>query len=124
MRVTASNAKGSAAAQSEPTAIVSTPGGKPVMVTPPAITGVARVGSPLTATPGTWTGGAPMTFAFSWATCAPGSSTCYYNGVTGPTFTPPAGTPAGTRVVLVVTVQNAAGVSYGQSMTSAPLAAR
>jgi subtilisin len=124
MRVTASNSKGSATAQSEPSAIVSTPGGKPVMVTPPAIAGVARVGSPLTATPGTWTGGAPMTFSFSWATCAPGSSTCYYNGVTGPTFTPPAGTAVGTRVVLIVTVQNAAGVSYGQSMTSAPLGAR
>jgi subtilisin len=124
MQVTASNSKGSASSQSEPTAVVSTSAAKPAVVTPPAIGGTMRVGSTLTATPGTWTGGAPMTFAFAWAACAPGSTTCYYNGVTGPTFTPPPGTPVGTRVVLIVTAQNAAGVSYGQSMTSAPLAAR
>jgi hypothetical protein len=45
MRVTASNGKGSAAAQSGPTTIVSSPNGKPVIVTPPAIAGAARVGT-------------------------------------------------------------------------------
>jgi hypothetical protein len=123
LRVTGSNAKGSVLSLSEPTAAVATAGAKPALVSAPAITGTVRAGSALVASPGTWTGGAPMTFAISWATCAPGSSTCYYNGATGTTFTPPAGTPVGTRIVAVVTAQNLAGVAYGQSLTSAPLAA-
>jgi len=100
------------------------PRGKPVLVTAPAITGTARVGATLTATPGTWSGALPMTFTVSWATCAPGSNTCYYTGATGSTFAPPASTPVGTRVVIVVTARNAAGVAYGQSMATAPLAAK
>ncbi|MEA2149684.1 MAG: hypothetical protein QOD69_1514 [Solirubrobacteraceae bacterium] len=123
LRVTGSNAKSSVQALSEPTAAAATAGAKPALVNAPAITGTVRAGSQLVATTGTWTGGAPMTFTVSWATCAPGSSTCYYNGATGTTFTPPLGTPVGTRVVAVVTAQNLAGVAYGQSMTSAPLAA-
>jgi uncharacterized protein YukE len=121
--VTASNAKGSVQALSEPTAGVATAGAKPALVSAPAITGAVRAGAQLVASTGTWTGGAPMTFSVSWATCAPGSSTCYYNGATGTTFTPPMGTPVGTRIVAVVTAQNLAGVAYGQSTTSAPLAA-
>jgi len=124
VRLTATNAKGSAVAPSDPTATVGVPRGKPVLVTAPAITGTARVGATLTATPGTWSGALPMTFTVSWATCAPGSNTCYYNGATGSTFAPPASTPVGTRVVIVVTARNAAGVAYGQSMATAPLAAR
>jgi hypothetical protein len=64
-----------------------------------------------------------MTFTVSWATCAPGSSTCYYNGAVGSTYTPPADTPVGSRVVVVVTAQNIVGVAYGQSPPSAPLGA-
>jgi subtilisin len=123
VRVRGANAKGSAVAVSEPTVAVGSASGKPVLVTAPSITGTTRVGSTLSASPGVWTGRGPMTFTVSWATCAPGSNTCYYNGATGSTFTPPASTPVGTRVVVVVTAQNAAGVAYGQSMTTAPLTA-
>jgi hypothetical protein len=123
LRVTGSNAKGSVLALSESTAAVATAGARPALVNAPAITGTVRAGSQLVASTGTWTGGAPMTLTVSWATCAPGSSTCYYNGATGTTFTLPAGTPVGTRVVAVVTAQNLAGLAYGQSPTSAPLAA-
>jgi hypothetical protein len=124
VRVTAVNAKGSVDALSDPTAAVVAPSGKPTLVTSPEISGPARVGSTLSASTGTWTGGAPMTFKIEWATCAPSSNTCYYNGATGSTFTTPAGTPVGTRVVVVVSAQNSAGVSYGQSRTTEPLAAR
>lgn len=123
VRVTAANARGPVDALSEPTAAVGVPSGKPVLVTAPAITGSTRVGSTLTASSGTWTGGVPMTFRVQWATCAPGSNTCYYNGAIGTTFTTPAGTPVGTRIVVVVSAQNAVGVNYGQSMTTAPLTA-
>jgi subtilisin len=124
VRVKATNPKGSESALSEPTAAVSTARGKPVLVSEPTIAGTARVGATLTAAPGSWSGAVPMTFTVSWATCAPGSNTCYYTGATGSTFTPAASTPVGTRVVIVVTARNAAGVAYGQSMATAPLAAR
>ena len=107
LRVTASNTKGAVQVLSEPTAIVA----------------AAGAGALLTASNGTWTGGAPMTFTVSWATCAPGSSTCYYNGAVGSTYTPPASTPVGSRIVVVVTAQNTVGVAYGQSMPTEPLAA-
>ena len=122
VRVTAVNAKGSVDALSDPTAAVVAPSGKPTLVTAPEISGPARVGSTLTASTGTWTGGAPMTFRIEWATCAPGSNTCYYNGATGSTFRTPAGTPVGTRVVVVVSGQNSAGVNYAQSRPTEPLA--
>ncbi len=123
VRVTGVNAKGSVDALSDPTAAIVAPSGKPTLVTAPEISGPARVGSTLSASTGTWTGAAPMTFKIEWATCAPSSNTCYYNGATGGTFTTPAGTPVGTRVVVVVSAQNSAGVDYGQSRTTEPLAA-
>ncbi|HTN25096.1 MAG TPA: hypothetical protein VL120_13980, partial [Solirubrobacteraceae bacterium] len=123
VRVTASNAKGAVQVLSEPTAAVAAAGAKPALVSAPVISGTARVGALLTASNGTWTGGPGMVFTVSWATCAPGSNTCYYNGAVGSTYTPPANTPVGSRIVVVVTAQNAAGVAYGQSMTTEPLAA-
>jgi Subtilase family len=121
VRVTATNAKSSATAMSGPTVAITAAKTKPSLVTEPKILGTARIGAPLTASPGTWIGAAPMTFTFSWAICAPGSSTCYYNGAKGQTFTPPASTAVGSRVVVVVTAQNPIGVAYGQSAASAPL---
>lgn len=38
----------------------------PVNVTPPVVTGTTGVGDTLTATPGTWTGTAPITYAYQW----------------------------------------------------------
>jgi subtilisin len=121
VRVTATNTKASTVAYSEPTAAVVVPKTKPTLVTEPKIVGAARVGLPLTATPGTWTGAAPIRFTFSWALCAPGSSTCSYNGVKGVSFTPPKSTPVGTRVVVVVTAQNSVGTTFAQSRTTEPL---
>jgi hypothetical protein len=94
---------------------------KPAMVTEPKILGTARIGSPVTASPGTWTGAVPITFTFEWAICAPGSNTCYYNGAKGLTFTPSSSVAVGSRVVVVVTARNPVGTGFGQSMATVPL---
>ena len=38
----------------------------PVNVTPPIVTGTTNVGDTLTATPGTWTGTAPIAYSYQW----------------------------------------------------------
>jgi hypothetical protein len=121
VRVTATNPRASVTALSDATAAVTVAKSKPTLVTDPKIIGAARIGAPLTASPGTWTGAAPITFTFAWAVCAPGSNTCYYNGATGSTFTPPASIAAGSRVVVVVTAKNPVGTTFAQSMATAPL---
>ncbi len=122
VRVTATNSKGSASAQSALTAVVASPGVKPALTASPVITGTAKVGQTLSVSTGTWTGSGPITYTYDWALCAPGSNVCYYNGARGSTYTVPTTTAVGSRLVVVVTATNAFGVAYGQSAPTAPLA--
>jgi hypothetical protein len=43
----------------------------PVSTQPPALSGTARLGQTLSATPGSWDGGTPPSFAFQWLRCEP-----------------------------------------------------
>ncbi len=65
--VTASNAQGSASAAASPTPTIS--GNPPTSSTIPGITGNARVGQTLTATPGSWQGATPISFEYGWQRC-------------------------------------------------------
>jgi subtilisin len=121
LRVTATNARATVVALSDATAAVTVPRTKPTLVSAPKITGTGRIGSPLIASVGSWSGAAPITFTVEWAVCAPGSSTCYYNGAKGTTFTPTASIPVGSRVVVVVSARNSIGTGFGQSLPTAPL---
>ena len=58
----------------------------PQWVTVPSIAGMARVGSPLTASPGTLT--AAAAFSYQWQRCAPGKACTDIAGATGARFTP------------------------------------
>jgi hypothetical protein len=73
IRVTASNAEGSRTTASNPTATVV---GPPVNASQPWPRGSMLVGQVVTAEPGTWTGKAPISFAYSWLRCNSGGGDC------------------------------------------------
>ncbi len=77
VRATAANDHGIAAATSEPTGVVvDAPSDPPAPVSPPTITGTAQVGQTLTAVAGTWTGTAPITYAYQWQRCDAAGGAC------------------------------------------------
>jgi hypothetical protein len=98
--------------------------GPPVSSAPPAISGVAAIGRTLTATPGTWTGTAPIAFAFAWRRCdASGAACTAISRATTSTYAVVAA-DAGHTLRVALTASNAAGsataVSAGTSLVPAP----
>jgi hypothetical protein len=95
----------------------------PVNTVLPTIAGVAQVGLPLTAAPGSWTA-EPTSYAFQWESCTPGTATCTpIAGATTETYTP---SPAdvGRSIRVSVTAANAvAPGAVAASAESAPVAA-
>jgi hypothetical protein len=79
--VTASNAGGTATAQSLPTSVVAPP---PLLnLERPAVTGTAAVGRSLVATPGRWATSGPIDLRFRWLQCGGDRANC--NPISGAT---------------------------------------
>jgi hypothetical protein len=117
-RVTATNADGSAAESSAPTAVVPAPapeGTAPHLVSIPEVVGDALVGRTLTSSTGEWSGTTPMTFSFVWLRCHETSCTAVGDG---PTYTV-TGEDVGYVIRSRVTATNSAGAA---SESSAPTA--
>jgi len=83
VRVTATNADGSAAAASNPTAAITAAPASPTNTTEPTISGTPGVGNRLTANRGAWAGDEPITYAFRWLRCNAGGDNC--GGISGGT---------------------------------------
>jgi hypothetical protein len=89
-RVIASNADGTASANSNATPGVvqsSAAAGPPASSSPPTISGVPQQNQTLSANRGGWTGGQPQTYAYRWRRCdAVGGNCADINGATASTY--------------------------------------
>jgi len=83
----------------------------PANTSPPTITGTPEVGATLTATPGTWTGTEPITYAYQWRRCDSTGTTC--TDIPDATATTYTATTAdtGATLTVAVTATNAATVA-------------
>lgn len=92
------------------TAVVRTAPG-PLLVGAPSVTGALRVGTKLRASPGAWTSGATIAFAYQWYRCDASIARCAsVHGATKPTYTTVA-KDSGRTVALSVRATDATGTT-------------
>ena len=123
VRVTATNAEGSATAESAQTAVVApaTSSSAPRNTAPPTISGTPRVGEELTADDGTWTAN-PTSFAYQWQRCDADVATCTnVVGANGKTYGVRLA-DLGYRLRVAVTARNARGSATVNSAITALVA--
>jgi hypothetical protein len=124
VRVTATNADGSATAESDNTAPVAaaTSSAAPKNTDHPIISGTPRVGETLTTDDGSWSGN-PTSFAYQWEHCDADNIVACTNvaGATGKTYVLHL-TDLGFRMRVAVTARNAKGSATAHSATTAIVA--
>ncbi len=116
--VKATNAAGTATANSAATAAVAI---LPASTAAPTIAGKAAVGQTLTATPGTWSGTPPVTFAYQWRRTPAGGAPADIAGATATTYVLVAA-DVGATLQVVVKATNAAGTATANSAATAAVA--
>lgn len=114
-RVTATNPDGSTQIHSALTPVVAP--AIPASTAAPVISGTAREGQLLSATPGTWKGTPTITYAYSWQRCPLGVCSTIA-GATAPTYRV-AAADVGAPLRVTVTATNAAGTTAAQSAATA-----
>jgi type II secretory pathway pseudopilin PulG len=77
----------------------------------PTVSGTPQVGQTLTATTGTWTGTAPISYSYQWQSCNPG---CANVGTNQATYTP-VGSDGGGTIQVIVTASNIGGTATATS---------
>ena len=120
VRVTATNADGSASAQSDQTSAVepATSSAAPKNTSAPTISGTPKVGQTLTADNGSWTG-SPTTYAYAWQRCDADIASCAnVVGATGKTYGVRVD-DLGYRLRVSVTARNAKGTGTANSAITA-----
>jgi hypothetical protein len=116
VKVTATNADGSASAQSAQTAQVApvTSSATPKNTSPPTISGTPKVGETLTAATGSWSG-SPTSFGYQWQRCDADVAACSdIIGATGKTYGVSTA-DLGYRLRVAVTAKNAKGSTTARS---------
>jgi fibronectin type 3 domain-containing protein len=92
-------------------------GSKPVNTSPPTISGTAEVGQTLVASPGTWSGTQPITYAYQWRRCDSSGASCVdLTSATEQSYTATA-SDGGATLRVRVTAKNSSGKT---SAVSAP----
>ena len=120
LRVTATNVAGSGWESSDPTPLVRPAG--PANTAAPQLSGEARVGGLLLASPGTWTGIQPIQLAYKWQACDVSATSCQdLQGETG-SILGVGVAQVGSRLRVVVTATNADGVRSALSEPSSVVA--
>jgi hypothetical protein len=123
VRVTATNADGSASAQSDQTEVVApaTSSAAPKNTAAPTISGTAKVGQELTADEGSWSGN-PTGYAYQWQRCDADVAACSpVTGATGKTYGVRLA-DLGYRLRVAVTARNAKGSATANSAITAIVA--
>ncbi len=105
------------------TAEVSVENTAPSLTGAPVVSGAAVAGRTLSASTGSWSGAAPITYAYQWRRCNTAGEACTnIEGATSSTYTLASG-DIGSTVRVVVTASNGAGGTSGTSSASAVIAA-
>ena len=123
VRVTATNADGSTAAQSDQTTVVApaTSTAGPKNTDPPTISGTPKVGQELTANEGSWSGN-PTSYAYQWQRCDADVASCTsVVGASGKTYGVRLA-DLGYRLRVAVTARNAKGSATANSAITAIVA--
>jgi hypothetical protein len=123
--VTASNASlpggGSVSAASSATAVVTA--APPSNTNPPSISGTAQDSQTLTASNGSWSGTAPLSYSYQWEACNSAGAACQpISGAAAQSYTLTSSQVGGT-VQVQVTASNAQGQASAASAPSAVIAA-
>ena len=85
----------------------------------PSISGTLQSGSTVTAGPGTWTGSAPISYAYRWSRCDSAGNACVtVGGAVSPSYLLSAA-DVGSRMRVVLTASNAAGSTSATSSATA-----
>jgi hypothetical protein len=122
--VTARNSDGDRSASSDPTAQIAQRANAPANSAPPTISGTPQEGEALTVSNGTWTGTAPITFAYAWQRCDRNGGSCApIAGAAGQQYLLTSADVNNT-VRAVVTGRNAAGSTSATTVPSAVIAPR
>src|SRR5205807_865071 len=121
--VTGSNSAGSSSATSPATAVVQAAPVAPSNTSASTISGTAQAGQTLSASPGTWSGTQPISYAYQWRRCDTSGANCAdIFAATGVSYTL-APADVGSTVRVAVTASNSAGSSSASSAATAVVAA-
>src|SRR5437588_833998 len=89
--------------------------GPPATSVPPTIVGSAKVGTVLSAVPGTWGGGKPVSFTYQWEQCDAAGANCVpISSATGETYKA-AAADSGHALVAVVSASSTGGTAVAAS---------
>lgn len=95
----------------------------PVNTSPPTVSGTTQAGQKLSASTGSWTGDATISYAFAWQRCSGSGTSCgAISGASGQTYTL-GSSDVGKTVRIVVTASNSAGHASAASSPTGAIAA-